>query len=318
MRAEFIKLKMDKDMRGSVDYQTAQLVKVIFREKTKKDERTDPENEHFEKIASYQTMTSYRNVWNNFFHYLKEHWHIRNAERIEGIHIAAYMDYKIEYYPSKLYLEKISAAMGKLEVALRHYSLHKYGEYRHYDFSVRQKILSSAKDLKLVANNYHDRAYSDPQSVIDGLSHPVHILAATIQKEGGTRLEGVGLIKKEQLKGYRFDGITNKRVGVIETKEKGGKVGDVFMSVKSYEQLERYIDQNGRFKLDKAKYLEDIRMSCKALNILPDGSHAFRWNFAQNRLLEYARAGYTYEQSLQAVSREMKHNRASITVHYGG
>ena len=29
------------------------------------------------------------------------------------------MDYKIEYYPSKQYLEKISAALGKLEIALK-------------------------------------------------------------------------------------------------------------------------------------------------------------------------------------------------------
>lgn len=304
-------------MRGSVEYQTAQLVKVIFREKTKKHERIDSEGEHYEKVSSYQTMASYRSIWNNFFHYLKEHWHIKDSEKIEGVHVAAYMDYKIEYYPSKQYMEKITAAMGKLEAALRHYSLHKYGEYRNFDFSVRQKILSSAKDLKLVANNYHDRAYSDPQSVIDGLLKPLHRLSATIQKEGGTRLEGVGLIKKEQLKGYRIDVITNKRVGVIETKEKGGKVGDVLVSVESYKELERHIDHHGHFKLDKSKYLEDIRMSCKRLNIVPDGSHAFRWNFAQNRLLEYARAGYTYEQSLQAVSTEMKHNRASITEHYG-
>jgi len=47
-------------------------------------------------------------------------------------------------------------------------------------------------------------------------------------------------------------------------------------------------------------------------------SHGLRWNFAKNRLLEYASAGYTYEQSLLLVSKEMKHNRASITEHYIG
>jgi hypothetical protein len=35
-------------------------------------------------------------------------------------------------------------------------------------------------------------------------------------------------------------------------------------------------------------------------------------------MIEYSRAGYTYEQSLQAVSWEMKHNRANITEHYLG
>jgi len=43
-----------------------------------------------------------------------------------------------------------------------------------------------------------------------------------------------------------------------------------------------------------------------------------RWNFAKRRMLEYAKAGYSYGQSLQEVSYEMKHNRASITEHYLG
>jgi hypothetical protein len=33
-------------------------------------------------------------------------------------------------------------------------------------------------------------------------------------------------------------------------------------------------------------------------------------------MLEYAKANFSYEESLQQVSYEMKHNRASITEHY--
>lgn len=35
-------------------------------------------------------------------------------------------------------------------------------------------------------------------------------------------------------------------------------------------------------------------------------------------MMEYDKAGYTYEQSLQAVSWEIKHNQANITEHYLG
>lgn len=305
-------------MRGSVEYQTAQLVQAIFKQGTKKTERIDPNSEHYQKVASYNTMASYRRIWNNFFYYLKEHWNVKNGEQIEGIHVAAYMDYKVEYYPSKQYLEKISAALGKLETSLQHYTKNKYGKSFNYDFSVRQKILKSARNLKQVANNYHNRAYENPEEVIDGLYYEKHRLAATIQLDGGTRLEGVGYIKQEQLKGYNIDLITGRKVGVIETKEKGGKIGDVLISVTSYDLLKSYIRENKSFKLKKTKYLEDIRNSCARANIILDGSHGFRWNFAQRRLFEYAKSGYTYEQSLQMVSNEMKHNRASITEHYLG
>ena len=95
-------------MRGSVYYQSATLTKVIFIEGAKKSDRINPNHEYYNCISSFKTMESYRNVWNNFFNYLKEHWKIKDFEKIESEHIQAYMDYKIEYYPSKQYLEKIS------------------------------------------------------------------------------------------------------------------------------------------------------------------------------------------------------------------
>ena len=36
-------------------------------------------------VSSYKTMESYRRVWNNFFNYLKEHWKIRDFEKIEAL-----------------------------------------------------------------------------------------------------------------------------------------------------------------------------------------------------------------------------------------
>jgi len=303
-------------LRGSVFYQTAELTKVIFCEGLKKQDKVDPEHPDFGKVSSFKTMETYRNIWNNFFHYLREHWQVKDPILIKSYHIAAYMDYKIEYYPSKLYLEKISSAFGKLELALKLYTQQKYGYSYTYDFSIRQKILDSARDLDKVADNYHNRAYKNPIELINNLSKPEHILAATIQYEGGARYEGIGLIKKEQLLGHKYDEITKSKRGVILTKEKGGKVGEVLVSVKTYDQLMEYINENGKFYIKQPLYAKDIRESCKHLGITADGSHGFRWNFAQRRLKEYAKAGYTYEQSLLKVSSEMKHNRASITEHY--
>lgn len=305
-------------MRGSVEYQTAQLTQKIFRKGIKKQERTNPNSDHYSMVSSYQTMASYRQVWNNLFHYLREHWGIKNCEKIEDIHIAAYMDYKIEYYPSKQYLEKISAAIGKLEVALKRYTLEKYCMESTFDFSVRKKILKAATDLNRIATNYNNRAYRNPKSIIEAMTCPLFRLAAMMQLEGGVRLEGVGLIKKEQLKGYRTDMVTMREVGVIETKEKGGKIGDILMSRESYQQLEKEIDISGKFQINRAKYMQCIRKVCRLLQVNEDGSHGFRWSYAQQRMLDYAKGGYTYEQSLQLVSQEMKHNRANITEHYLG
>lgn len=263
-------------------------------------------------------MESYRAVWNNFFNYLKEHWSIKDFETISSEHILAYMDYKIEYYPSKQYLEKISASLGKLEVALNIFSKQYKQTPLYYDFSIRQYALDEARDLEFVASNYHNRAYSNPTLLIENLSNPKHQLVAKIQLEGGARVEGVALIKIEQLKGTKIDTITNSEKYIIYTKEKGGKEGEVLINLDTHEILKNYFVTKSIFKIDRQAYMRDIRDTCKKLKIDPEGTHGFRWNFAKRRMLEYAKAGYSYEQSLQEVSNEMKHNRASITMHYLG
>ena len=305
-------------MRGSVYYQTAELTKIIFQKGAKKEDKIDPQHSHYQKISSYNTMKSYRDVWNNFFNYLREHWLIKDCEKITSEYILAYIDYKVEYYPSKQYLQKIISALGKLEIALNHYSKTKYDVPIVYDFSIRNSLLSEAVNLKLVADNYHNRTYENPVELIENLSNPKHKIAAKIELEGGARIEACTLIKKEQLLGLTIDEIIKTKKGKIHTKEKGGKVGDVFIAVTTYESLQQEIEKNGVFKINRANYMKDIRYTAKKLNIVPEGSHGLRWNFAKNRLFEYANAGYTYEQSLLLVSKEMKHNRASITEHYIG
>ena len=303
-------------MRGSVYYQSSQLVKQIFVEGAKKEDKINLNHEHYQVVSSYKSMETYRNIWNNFFNYLLEHWKIKDFEKIESEHIAAYMDYKIEYYPSKQYLEKISAALGKLEIALKLFSKNVSKLEKDYDFSIRQKMLDNARDLKQVANNYHNRAYSNPNLLISNLKDSMHKVAATMQLEGGARLEGVALIKAEQLLGTKVDSITNKEVGIVLTKEKGGKEGEVLVSLDTYTDLESYILEYNKFKINRQKYYNDLKQAAIASNETPEASHGLRWNFAKRRMFEYGKAGYSYEDCLQQVSYEMKHNRASITNHY--
>ena len=303
-------------MRGSVYYQSSQLVKQIFEVGAKKEDKINPDHEHYQMVASYKTMESYRAIWNNFFNYLLEHWKLKDFEKIEDYHIQAYIDYKVEYYPSKQYLEKISAAIGKLEIALKKFAKNIHNIDREYDFSIRQTILDEARDLKYVSNNYHNRAYNNALLLIENLKDPLHQLAAKIQYEGGARIEGVALIKKDQMMGIKVDSITNKEVGIVLTKEKGGKEGEILVSIDTYTNLNSYILEYDKFKINRQKYYNDIKQAAIASNETQEASHGLRWNFAKRRMFEYGKAGYSYEECLQQVSYEMKHNRASITQHY--
>ena len=303
-------------MRGPVHYQVRQIRDVVFKEGVSKKDRVDPTHKDYGCITSHSTKKSYTSVWENFGHYLREFWNLKDFEEIEEKHVAAYLEYKIEYYPSKLYAAKLSSALGKLEFTLKKLTLQKYGEAKVYDFSIRMEILNRARKLELVADNYHNRTYENPELLIASLSKEIHKLAARIQLEGGARAEGVTLIKMEQLHGLLFDDITQRTVGVIKTKEKGGKQGDVLMSVETYRELELYIARNGRFHAPYKRYVDDIRATAKALGYPSEGTHGLRWNFAQRRIIEHQKFGRTYDEALQFVSYEMKHQRASISEHY--
>ncbi len=303
-------------MRGSVYYQTAQLAKAVFVAGAKKEERMDPSHPYYNCVASYRTMETYRNVWNNFGNYLREHWGLKDMERIEAMHVEAYLAYKIEYYPTKLYAAKLNSAIGKLEFALWRYTCDKHGIGQHYDFSCRHKLLAWARKSNNLVDGYRDRKFTDPWAVVNALQNEAHKIAAAIQLTGGARSEGVTRIIKDQLLGFKYDPVSGTEKGVIVTREKGGRVGNILIDVATYDKLQKYIEKEGVFRVSYRRYLKEIRRVAVYLKEKVSGSHCFRWNFASNRVIEYQLAGYSYDQALQGVSLEMKHWRRDITEHY--
>lgn len=304
-------------MRGSVFYQTGVLCRQVFVHGAKKVDRIDSEHPHYQCVASYKTMETYRRVWNDFGNYLRNVWSIRDFEAVTENHVADYFHGKMADGISRQYAEKISSALGKLEVALNLLSRGFGKEDRTYDFSVRKSILVERKCNSLLKNTYHDRSYDDPMKVIAVIVDPVYRLAAQIQLESGTRFEGVRQIRKEQMKGYAVDSITGQEVGVIETVEKGGNRGNILVSVASYDELDQHLDFGG-FSVDYQKYIKALNLACDMTAQVRHGSHGFRWTFARRRMREYQAAGYSYDASLQYVSWEMKHGRKGITDHYLG
>ncbi|RLA78419.1 MAG: hypothetical protein DRG78_15175 [Epsilonproteobacteria bacterium] len=305
-------------MRGSIYYQTAQLTKVIFKEGVSKVERVDEESENYKCVTSYSTMQSYRRIWNNFGKYLREVWNIKNFEKIEAKHIKDYLEAKILDGSSKQYIEKINAAFSKLEIALQRFNTKNSKTKITYSFETKNIIVSQYKKDGTLASNYHNRAYDFPERLIESFENSLHKLAASIQLEGGARFKGVRRIKMNQLKGYKLDKVTGKIVGVIETKEKGGRVGEIMIGINTYIILEAIIKQAGEFNIDYEQYAADFRKVCTINNIECHGSHGMRWNFAKNRLVEYQDSGYSYDQALLSVSKNLKHNRKIIAETYLG
>ena len=87
--------------------------------------------------------------------------------------------------------------------------------------------------------------------------------------------------------------------GIIFTKEKGGKVGEVLVSLETYNELQNYLSNNLKFKINRQAYYEDLKQSALISNENPETSHGLRWNFAKRRMFEYGKANYSYDDCLQ-------------------
>ncbi|ACZ11971.1 hypothetical protein [Sulfurospirillum deleyianum] len=185
-------------MRGSIQYQTGELAKVLFSPgMTKREQKVTG------FVANAKTLETYREVWNELGIYVKEHFALKDLQKLNEKHIVHYMYFKAYQQISEQRLELISSALYKLETALRKlnakYSLeslrYSLNIDREYDFSICQKILDEARKNLLVVETSDEptfcRAYIDPQALIDAITDPTFKLATKIQYESGARLEGI-------------------------------------------------------------------------------------------------------------------------------
>lgn len=233
---------------------------------------------------------------------------------------------------SRQTMETMLAALAKFEYALNTY-------IKKYKLSVpeidakeiRQCISKKTRDKKLglskTSREYFNRAYPDPNSLIDHIDNPIHRLQAMLQREGGLRAEGIGApssghhnpLTIDHLGGIVTDPITGEEVGLIKNVvEKGGKKTDHMVSVRTYRLLEAYITKNGKLESVYREYVLSLAKAAKATGQYDPGrgTHALKHNFAQNRYLECVKHGLTHEQALQQTSLELAHFRYYETFTY--
>lgn len=315
-------------MRGSTNYQIQQifrqsdicaigqskhLAKEVAREAGA---RTWAEMGRNLKIHSYGTADAYRAVWRHVLDHAKAEFQMKDVERLNGDHVRSYLQSKIEQGVAKATFQQYAAACGKLEQALQSYS-DRHDRNNSYDFRPGiqdARIEARQEGLRAFEGS---RAYADPAALVSAVTNRDHQIAAAIQHEGGPRIDGVGLIRAEQLQGYRIDPISGQEKGHIEIQGKGGKITEHAVSRQTYQRLESAIKAgDGRFRIDKDAYRDALKHAAQATGQEYTGSHGLRWSFAQERCAEIQERGGSYEQALAQVSQELGHERADITEHY--
>jgi hypothetical protein len=270
-------------------------------------------------IHSYATADKYREVARCCLAFAKENFGVKNIENLEGRHVAAFLQSKIDQEAAHATIQLYAAACEKLEAALSRYAELKHTG-REYNFS--PDVAAARSEALHLARFEGSRAYGAPAQIIAAIQPERYQLIATCQCQGGARIDEVRFTL-EDLQGIRPDPVTGQEKGWLAVIGKGGKERDIMVPLPIYQAVaERVLplvpgQHWGIGKdVDRMAYRKQIRQACQLLGEDYHGSHGFRWNYAQARFQEVQAAGLTYNEALSQVSAEMGHERADITEHY--
>jgi integrase len=144
--------------------------------------------------------------------------------------------------------------------------------------------------------------------------------------EGGLRTEGTGApsnsllnpLGKDGLRGIGKDSVTGLPVGIVVSKEKGGKVTEHYISIETYQRLVEHISVHGQLESDYKDYLSAINQAAKATgqHASGRGTHGLKHNFAQERYQQCIDYGLSHEKALQQTSLELSHFRLKEALSY--
>jgi len=315
-------------MRGGINYQVNQIFinsgiftpglskhseKIIARENGAK---TWKELGKELNIYSYSSAETYKKVWHDFAQWSKSTG-LKDIIQVKAEHIKGYLETRIADGIKYSTFEKECSALTKFESALNMYC-EKSNLSNNYNFgSVINETKNEAKEV--LDRSLQSRAYENPKILIENIRNEKYKTIASIQYEGGARINEVWRIEQEDLKGLREDPFSGEIKGWIKVEGKGGKEREIFVSEKTYIQIQNFLSKEENLHFDKDEYREALRDAANISEQDYTGSHGLRWNFAQDRMEELSeKTDMTYEEKLQEVSWEMGHERADITEHYLG
>jgi integrase len=252
-------------------------------------------------VYSYKTADSYRAEWRQCLQFAKEHFGVKDIEKVTGEHIKAYLVDKINRTGgNKNTIAHSSSALVKMAVALD--KLHNSNSHVK---EFRQGI-AEAQAGRTLERPEQARAYQDPQALQAHLILEAHRVAAELTADIGMRATELSLITPNQLNEHNQ----------IYYQSKGGQYNIRTLSGELADKLREYFAKDGKFRVNQNDYRLDIKQAALATGQEYQGIHGLRWNFAQVNYDDFKEQGLTHTEACKEVSELMGHHRPDITEHY--
>jgi hypothetical protein len=243
--------------------------------------------------------------------YCRSEFCVKDISKITPEMVNSFLAEKIEEQKTFGHVNSYIEALNKLE-----FGLEKLVQAERTNFYAATRNTMAEAREECPASGGRNRAYENPERLIQSINSEAHRIVATVQYDAGLRIAAASDIQANQLKGYRTDEHTGNRIGIIAYVNKGGGAGEAKVSPAIYQKVSDHIASHGELRADAQAYRADIRSACDKSGERFEASHGLRYNFAQERFSELRDHGYSKLEAMSAVSEEMGHHRAGITAVY--
>ena len=262
-------------------------------------------------VHSYEYKDEIFKTGRQLGEFAREHFGIRDFEKIDGRVVESFIEHKISEGVSKGTLDNYISHLSKIQIGLEKIASQNGKEYRAFT----KEDLASVKEVvrDLTPNQHVNRAYNNPNALISNLSGK-EFVAAKLQLDYGLRITEATFIKENQLGG-----------NTLTFQGKGGYILQKELSPELANQIRGYME-NGVFKVDQNHFRESLKDACRIEGENYTGAHGLRYNFAQNTFIERFENNLSKgmspdeaeREALKYTSEEMGHHREEITKHYLG
>lgn len=295
--------------------------KEEYRQKNGKNPTSHEINKNGLGFYSQKTIENHVSTWKQFATFIRGNG-VKDLEKASNRQIEKFLYSKIEQGITHKSYQDICSHITKFEQALNRYAENE-STGKSYNFD---KAIDYLKDRasEQLEKTIEARFYQKPHQIIDNISNEKFNISASIMYESGARINEASLISESRLGGI-IEHQTRGEVGkiILESADsKGGKQRDLYVSKETYSRIQTYIKEHGELKIDRStRERQDLRNAIKEAAKISDqkytGAHGLRHNFAQERVNELQNDyGKSYLEAITITSKEMGHERPSITEHY--
>ena len=307
-------------MRGSIDNQSRQIFKLIDGTHTSKFKaRNKSEISYLESskkispfIHSFKYKNDVLNTIKDLGNFARRYHDIKDMQQITDKIIIHFFHAKIE---NECTYDTISNYISHIRKALISLSKMKKNTEKHNKLFTEESLIISRKFAKTLAikNEKINRAYKNPEKIIS-LLPKTYSLIAKLQLYYGLRVLEASKIKLSQLDYKKNEFTFQGKGGYTLTKHLDNYIFNALdKSIK--ESVKN--NQDG-FLIKYDDYVKELKKAVEICSEIWNGSHGFRYCFAQKEFQIYIDSGMNKDEAFSKVSHNMGHHRSEITGTYIG